>query len=535
MHILALTFEYPPAQTGGLGKIVKDIYKQIWKDFGDEKIYVSLAMPSQGLENGYKNISIVKKETEFDVELSDRKQHIYVNLASDSTNPDLPIHLICGAELNDWQCYSHLPQKIALFSRAIPMFIDHLFWNHYDVDLIHIHDWHCVLAGVMGKLKYARRGKNIPILYTIHRIGEKECVYDTNFLDWIKFYEYDDISKVAYFSGFGWGKFSIEALGYYYADKVNTVSKSYIYDVLNLTTKFPQNQHDIKNKITFVFNGIEKFNNYSISEKKTERKIFLNKSDLSDGILISFVGRFDRRQGKPGVLLDAINKFFENNSSGIKEIKKDVRFIVKYSGGDEGLLNYATYLQSKFPDNVKILKGWIELKNLYKASDIFVNVPYFEPFGLTTLEAMDSGAIVVGTEVGGIRDMVIDFYWKWDFADEIKNDNVTGFFALNNADAVANKILEACIVVKSGEILKKYGMHSEQYKRFVDSIPTEYTKLKEEILKQPFLSDIMMHNSMMRARKFSIKNTAKGYVEIYKQLTKLKLKNGNNNHFINLS
>jgi len=280
MHILALTFEYPPAQTGGLGIIVKDIYKEISKNFrnADEKIYVSLAMPSQGLQNGYKNISIVKKETEFDVEFGDRKQHIEVKLASDSANPNLPIHLICGAELDNWQCYASLPQKIALFSRAIPMFIDHLFWNHYDVDLIHIHDWHCVLAGVMGKLKYAKQGKKIPMLYTIHRIGEKECVYDVNFLDWLKFYEYDNISKAAYVSGFGWGKFSIEALGYYYADKVNTVSKSYIYDVLNFMGKFPQNQQDIKNKTTYIFNGIEKFHNFNVVKRKKREKIFLIKT-----------------------------------------------------------------------------------------------------------------------------------------------------------------------------------------------------------------------------------------------------------------
>ncbi|PKP55764.1 MAG: hypothetical protein CVT89_07640 [Candidatus Altiarchaeales archaeon HGW-Altiarchaeales-2] len=413
MHILALTFEYPPAQTGGLGVIVKDIYKEIWKNFGntDEKIYVSLAMPAQGLQNGYKNISILKKETEFDVELGDRKQHIDVRLASDSLNPDIPIHLICGAELNDWQCYASLPQKIALFARAIPMFIDHLFWNHHSVDLIHINDWHCVPAGVMGKLKYAKQGKKIPVLYTIHRVGEKEAVYDVHFLNWIKFYEYENISKAAYFSGSGWGKFSIEALGCYYADKVNTVSKSYMSDVLNLN-----------------------------------------------------------------------------------------------------------YLQSKFPENVKILKGWIELENLYKASDIFVNVPDFEPFGLTTLEAMDSGAIVIGTEVGGVRDMLIDFYWKYDFADGMKNNNVTGFFVLNDSGALANKILEVCILVKSGEILGDFGAHSEQYKKFIDSIPVEYGKLKEEILKEPFLAGIMMHNSMARAKKFSIEETAKNYVEIYKNL-----------------
>jgi len=522
MHILGLTYEYPPAQTGGLGVIVHDIYKEIWKKFGSthEKIYVSLAMPAQGLQNGYKNISIIKNETNFDVELSDRKQHIEVKLASDSTNPDIPIHLMCGGELNNWQCYGSLPQKIALFARAIPMFLDHLLWNGYDVALIHINDWHCVLAGVMGKLKYAKQGKKIPLLYTIHRIGETECVYDTDFLNWLKFYEYDDISKASYVSGFGWGKFSIEALGYYYADKVNTVSKGYMLDVLNFMSKFPQNANDLKGKTDYVFNGIEKFHNFEGSEKKKERKIFLNKNNLSDGVLVSFVGRFDRRQGKPGALLDAIKKFFEKDKDNnlnemVKDTIRNTKFVIKYSGGDTDLLNYANYIRSKFPKNIQILNGWIELENLYKASDIFVNVPNFEPFGLTTLEAMDNGAIVIGSEVDGIKDMLIDFYWKWDFIQNKKNDEVTGFFALNIPDALANKILEVCILVRASEI---FGVSKEQYKKFIDSIPIEYSKLKTEILKEPLLADKMMKNSMTRARKFSIEETAKKYVEIYKKL-----------------
>jgi len=509
MHILALSFEYPPAQVGGLGKIVKDVYKEIWKNFSSKKIYVSLIMPAQGLQNGYKNIYIVKKETEFDVVLTDRRVHVEVKLAKDETNPDLPIHLICGAELNNFQCYAYIPEKIAIFSRAVPMFMDHLFWNNYNVDLIHVNDWHCVLAGVMGKLKY--KEKRIPLLYTIHRIGGEECVYDTNFLNWIKFYEYDDVSKASYFSGYNYGKFSIEALGYYYADKVNTVSKSYMFDVLNFISKFPQK----KEKITYVFNGIKDFPVFGVGEKKKERKKFLNKYNLNDGILISFVGRFDRRQGKPGNLLNAIEKFFEqrNLNDEMKNIVRESRFIIKYSGGDEEILNYANNIEKEFPENVRILKGWIELENLYKSTDIFVNVPYFEPFGLTTLEAMSYGAIIIGTEVGGIRDMLIDFYWKWDFVEEKYDENVNGFFALNDANALANKIFEVCILVKSGEIF-----NTEKFDRFIYSIPDEYKKLRDEILKNPGMSEFMMKNSMERAKKFSIYYTAKNYVEIYKKM-----------------
>lgn len=49
-----------------------------------------------------------------------------------------------------------------------------------------------------------------------------------------------------------------------------------------------------------------------------------------------------------------------------------------------------------------------ELKYYYSAADVFVSVPWYEPFGITPLEAMACGAPVVGSNVGGIKFTVAD-------------------------------------------------------------------------------------------------------------------------------
>ncbi|HSL75368.1 MAG TPA: glycosyltransferase, partial [Candidatus Limnocylindrales bacterium] len=49
-----------------------------------------------------------------------------------------------------------------------------------------------------------------------------------------------------------------------------------------------------------------------------------------------------------------------------------------------------------------------ELAAFYAAADVFVSTPWYEPFGITPLEAMACGTPVVGSNVGGIKYSVRD-------------------------------------------------------------------------------------------------------------------------------
>ena len=49
-----------------------------------------------------------------------------------------------------------------------------------------------------------------------------------------------------------------------------------------------------------------------------------------------------------------------------------------------------------------------QLRSFYTAANVFVTTPWYEPFGITPLEAMACGTPVVGTAVGGIKTTVID-------------------------------------------------------------------------------------------------------------------------------
>lgn len=53
-------------------------------------------------------------------------------------------------------------------------------------------------------------------------------------------------------------------------------------------------------------------------------------------------------------------------------------------------------------------RGRDRLRTLYSAADVFVTTPWYEPFGITPVEAMACGTPVIGSAVGGIAHTVRD-------------------------------------------------------------------------------------------------------------------------------
>jgi D-inositol-3-phosphate glycosyltransferase len=49
-----------------------------------------------------------------------------------------------------------------------------------------------------------------------------------------------------------------------------------------------------------------------------------------------------------------------------------------------------------------------DLHYYYSAADVFVTTPWYEPFGITPVEAMACGTPVIGAAVGGIKNTVVD-------------------------------------------------------------------------------------------------------------------------------
>jgi len=64
-----------------------------------------------------------------------------------------------------------------------------------------------------------------------------------------------------------------------------------------------------------------------------------------------------------------------------------------------GVQHQVTFTGPKAPD---------ELRYWYSAADVFVTTPWYEPFGITPVEAMACATPVIGAAVGGIKSTVLD-------------------------------------------------------------------------------------------------------------------------------
>jgi glycosyltransferase involved in cell wall biosynthesis len=73
--------------------------------------------------------------------------------------------------------------------------------------------------------------------------------------------------------------------------------------------------------------------------------------------------------------------------------------VLRALAAELGVLDQVQFAGCRQPD---------ELHLWYAAADVAVTTPWYEPFGLTPLEAMACGTPVIGSQVGGIAFTVVD-------------------------------------------------------------------------------------------------------------------------------
>lgn len=110
-----------------------------------------------------------------------------------------------------------------------------------------------------------------------------------------------------------------------------------------------------------------------------------------------------------------------------------------------------------------------ELKYFYNASDVFVTTPWYEPYGMTPLEAMACGTPVIGANVGGIKYTV--------------RDGETGYLVPpNDADALAERLAHLWQFPEHRELLSQRALDRVQHAFTWKSIAARMSAVYEHML-----------------------------------------------------
>lgn len=175
----------------------------------------------------------------------------------------------------------------------------------------------------------------------------------------------------------------------------------------HIIAECPQDKEDMvtlydadPEKISIVPCGFSSKEFYPI-DKKRARKILGLKEDEK---IILQLGRMVPRKGVDNVI---------RALADVKKVKPSVRLLIV--GGEEDTPDPA-----KCPELARLQELAVEngvassviftgrkqrevLKYYYAAADIFITTPWYEPFGITPIEAMACGTPVIGATVGGIQ------------------------------------------------------------------------------------------------------------------------------------
>jgi phosphoheptose isomerase len=243
-------------------------------------------------------------------------------------------------------------------------------------DLIHANFW---MSGLVAT--NIKRELGIPFVITFHALGRVRRVFqgkNDNFPD---------------------ARFEIEDRTIAAADRVIAECPQDMEDLTHLYQADPQ-------QVTIVPAGFDPQEMQPIDKAEARKQLGL----AEDERIILQLGRIVPRKGVETVVVGLARLVHEHgvaarllvvggesedpDPAATPELARLMKIAAK-----EKVSEYVTFVGRRQRDM---------LKYYYSAADVFVSTPWYEPFGITPLEAMACGTPVIGSNVGGIKYSVAD-------------------------------------------------------------------------------------------------------------------------------
>jgi D-inositol-3-phosphate glycosyltransferase len=233
------------------------------------------------------------------------------------------------------------------------------------------------------------------------------------------------------------------------------IERMIVQDADAVIAECPQDKEDLIHyynadsaKITIAPCGFNPKEFHTIDKRLARQKLQL---DQNENILLQ-LGRMVPRKGVDNVIrsLSRLNGSLKNTrllvvggeSDTPDEVLTPEIGRLKKIAEEENVSAHVTFTGRRGRD---------VLKYYYAAADVFITTPWYEPFGITPLEAMACGTPVIGANVGGIKYSVAD--------------GKTGFLVPpKNPEALAEKIEQLISNKQLIAAMKKHAVkHVNKY------------------------------------------------------------------------
>lgn len=421
LKVLFVCAEVAPfSSVGGLSQVARALSKELKKQGVDIRIFT----PKYNVVNANKYPTKVIVNN---LKVPDGNGN-FINTKIEyykASKTDVPIYFLSNEEYYQKRSnvynYSDDHIRFALFSKAAIEFIKS---EIFVPNIIHANDWHT--GYLIDFLRNSEEYKDDPELKKIATILSIHNIYQGVF-DFINANEMDrDDGKNPLGSFFSDDLIKQNSLkrGVMYTDLVNTVSQTYVQELLNaeygggLENLFKE----LRGKLYGILNGldVEEFNpatdkiikqNYSAKtvDLRAENKIDLQKRfnlKIDSNVpVIAYSGRLDQQKG-----LDILVKEFEFI---VNELEAQ---IIVLGSGERNYVQFFSEMEKKYPGKVgtHLMRDFVLPRKIFAGADMILIPSRYEPGGIIAIEALRYGCIPIVRKTGGLADSVINYDPKLD-------------------------------------------------------------------------------------------------------------------------
>jgi len=380
MRVLMFGWEFPPHISGGLGTACYGLTKGL-SSFND--IHITFVVPKKHGDEDQRNIKLIGANEidlkNFNIDqvkkLQSLKQKVKFSQLSAYITPDefeklyqhkreekiFSSSTSSGGKLGFTGKYgSGLFEEIYRYGLVASEIA-----RNEPHDIIHAHDWLTFYAGLEAK---KTSGK--PLVVHIHATEFDRCG--------------ENLNKQVY---------ELEKYGMHQADRIITVS--------DYTRNMVIKKYNIKpEKVVTSHNGVEEINQYHETPfnfvKKFNEKV------------VTFLGRITYQKG-PEYFIQAAYKVLQKT--------KNVRFVMAGSGNlINEMIKYVARLGISNKFHFTGFLGEKDVKRMYENSNLYVMPSVSEPFGISSLEAIQNNVPVIISKQSGVSE-VLKYAIKIDFWD----------------------------------------------------------------------------------------------------------------------